>query len=194
MPTVEETMLLTSTQKEILLTIEDPTFYKHIGIDISEGQGLTTISSSLAKTIFLSGSDLSGVKGGFQSVYRGVFNCCKKIDFGRDIMAIILNQQISKDHQLQLYISTVYLGSYKGQQIIGFNRAAKSYFNKSLTELSDDEFISLVARLKAPDYYHPVSGPEPLADRVLKIKEVLSGNCKPDGWFDTQYAHCGGNA
>src|SRR6188508_2467489 len=72
--------LLTEEQSNILLKIEDPTFYTHAGIDLSLGQGLTTITSSLALNVFLSGRKLAGVKGGFQSFYSAVFACCKKVD------------------------------------------------------------------------------------------------------------------
>lgn len=194
LPEVDSQPLLTTKQKEMLLKIEDPTFYSHIGVDVSTGQGLTTITSSLARNIFLSGENLHGVKGSFQSFYRSVFECCKKVDLGRDMMALILNRNLSKNQQLQLFVSTIYMGGHKGQQLKGFPGAATSYFNKPLSELSDDEFISLVARLKAPNYFHPTRGPNHLEDRVSKIKKILSGKCKPGGWFDTKYAHCAGNA
>jgi hypothetical protein len=76
---VSEKSILSHKQKEILLKIEDPTFYGHVGIDISQGQGLTTITSSLARDVFLFRVKLPGVRGRFQTFYRGVFNCCKKL-------------------------------------------------------------------------------------------------------------------
>lgn len=191
---VSETSMLTHNQEDILLKIEDPTFYEHAGIDISPGQGLTTITSSLARDVFLFRVKLPGVKGRFQSFYRGVFNCCKKIDLGRDMMALILNKSLAKELQLQLYISSSYMGAYDGKQIIGLPAAAKAYFNKSLVELSDDEFIALVAMLKAPNYFHPEKGAKRLESRIYKIKKILDGTCKPDGWFDTKYMHCANSA
>jgi membrane carboxypeptidase/penicillin-binding protein len=64
------------------------------------------------------------------------------------------------------------------------------YFDKPLSGLSETEFIQLVAMLKAPSYYHPVNGATQLQDRALKISRILSGECEPDGWFDTSYEHC----
>ena len=52
---------ITEEQKKILLAVEDPRFYDHIGVDISQGQGLTTITSSLAKDIFLQGKGLGNL-------------------------------------------------------------------------------------------------------------------------------------
>ncbi len=191
---VSETSMLTHKQKDILLKIEDPTFYEHAGIDISQGQGLTTITSSLARDVFLFRVKLPGAKGRLQSFYRGVFNCCKKIDLGRDMMALILNRNLTKELQLQLYVSSSYMGAYDSRQIIGLPAAAKSYFNKPLAELSDDEFIALVAMLKAPNYFHPEKGTKRLERRVYKIRKILDGTCKPDGWFDTKYMHCANSA
>jgi membrane carboxypeptidase/penicillin-binding protein len=193
-PTGNELPLLTLEQKEILLKIEDPTFYNHAGLDISLGQGLTTITSSLARDIFLFGSKLSGIKGGFQSFYRGVFNCCKKVDFGRDVMALVLNRNLSKDQQLHLFVSSVYMGSYKGIQIHGLAAAAEKYFKQPLLNLSNEDFITLVAMLKAPNYFHPSKGLAQLKSRTLRISKILAGECKPSGWFDTTYRHCTNNA
>jgi len=186
--------LLTIEQEKILLKIEDPTFYEHAGLDISEGQGLTTITSSVARNVFLFGENLSGAAGSFQSLYRGVFKCCKRIDLGRDIMALVLNQNLSKEQQLQLFVSSSYMGGYKGRQIKGFPAAASSYFKKSLSDITEDEFITLVAMLKAPNYFHPTKGAKQLKTRVSSIKKILAGTCKPRGWLDTEYKYCAGNA
>lgn len=189
-PTESELIQLTPDQKSILLVIEDPTFYEHAGLDLSKGQGLTTITSSLARKLFLFGEELDGIKGGFQSFYRGFFECCKKVDLGRDIMALVLHQNMYKEQQLQLYVSTSYMGTYKGVQVRGLPAAASYYFNKQLAELSRDEFITLVAMLKSPNYYHPTKGPQRLALRVSNIKKLLAKICTPKGWFDTDYEHC----
>ncbi|OUS28196.1 hypothetical protein A9Q99_11690 [Gammaproteobacteria bacterium 45_16_T64] len=182
--------LLTPEQKNILLQIEDPTFYEHAGLDVSQGQGLTTITSSLARTVFLFGEKLSGIKGGFQSFYRGVFACCKKIDIGRDVMALVLDHNLSKDQQLQLFVSRIYMGGNKGIQLTGLPSAASSYFEKPLANLSNIEFITLVAMLKSPNHFHPSKGAMQLKTRVSSIERILSGDCQPNGWFDTTYEHC----
>lgn len=185
-----EELPLTKPQTVILLKIEDPTFYDHAGIDVSQGQGLTTITSSLARDLFLSGKKLVGVRGAFQSFYRAVFACCRKIDFGRDVMALVLNKHLSKEQQLQLLISSVYMGRHNRQAVIGLTTAANSYFNKDLSDLSEEEFVTLVAMIKAPNLYHPVNSVKQLELRVIRINSILAGTCKPSGWFDTEYEHC----
>lgn len=188
--TDSEEVLLTQQQLNILLKIEDPTFYDHAGIDLSLGQGITTITSALARDVFLSGKTLTGVSGAFQRFYRAVFDCCKKVDFGRDVMALVLNKHLTKDQQLQLFIANAYMGHHAGRSVVGLPAAANVYFQKEISALSSDQSIALVAMIKMPNYYHPVKNSKQLGSRVAKIKAILAGICKPDGLFDTEYDHC----
>jgi len=181
---------LTSDQETMLLTIEDPRFYQHRGVDISQGQGLTTITSSIARDIFLFEKTLTGTKGVFQQFYRGIFTCCKRIDMARDMMAVVLNTQLSKTDQLNLYVATTYFGSLQGHQIIGFENAAISYYHKKLTMLTEEEFIGLVAMIKAPLHYNPLTQTDAHLDRVERIKKLIHHHCEADGWFDTTYDNC----
>ncbi len=176
---------------DILLKVEDPTFYNHSGIDVSVGQGLTTITSSIARDVFLFRNELTGIKGKLQSLYAAVFRCCKKVDFGRDIMALVLDANFSKEQQLHFYLQYSYMGFHNGKDIYGFNQAASTYYNKALNDLSEIEFISLVAMLKSPNFYHPVSNPAVHNQRTQKLVKLVRGECSPDGLFDTSYASCG---
>lgn len=173
-----------------LIKIEDPSFYDHGGLDISNGQGLTTITSTVAKTVFLGDHQLEGSKGSLQSFYRGVFNCCKRIDFGRDIMALVLNSHATKQEQLNIFMATSYLGSLNGREVVGFEEAADAYYGKRLDELTSDEFNGLVAMLLAPNYYHPLMNPQIHAQRVKRVTAVITGQCEPNGWLDLTYEHC----
>lgn len=87
---LESRAVLSERQTAILLRVEDPDFFTHPGLSIAPGQGLATISSALARDLFLVGERLDGVAGAMQSLYRGVFDCCKRIDLGRDVMALVV--------------------------------------------------------------------------------------------------------
>ncbi|RLV57680.1 hypothetical protein D5018_21295 [Parashewanella curva] len=99
-PSAAQNIDLQPEHLKALLKIEDPEFYQHYGLNISNGQGLTTISSVVARDLFLNYKKLNGVKGSFQSFYKAVFSCCKKIDFGRDVMAVVLDSHATKEQQL----------------------------------------------------------------------------------------------
>lgn len=176
--------------REALLIIEDPKFFEHRGLDISNGQGLTTITSGLAKVVFLESHQLDGARGVLQSFYRGVFDCCKKIDLGRDVMALVLHSKTTKQEQLNLFLNNAYLGSFHGKGVVGFDDAAAAYYGKQLSDLTEEEFYGLVAMLIAPNYYHPLNNPSAHAERVKRVKAVVNGQCEPDGWRDLTYDHC----
>jgi membrane peptidoglycan carboxypeptidase len=189
-PLATQETQLSKRQTEILLKIEDATFFTHPGLSLSSGQGFATISSAVARQAFLYDVPLDGIKGTLQSFYRRVFECCKKIDLGRDMMALILNSNVSKERQLAAYVSTVYMGTSDGMQLRGFAQASTRYFGKPLHQLTDHEFGGLVAMIKAPNYFHPVKNRPAYELRTAKVLAVISGKCTPDGWFDTSFDHC----
>ncbi|HBF51218.1 MAG TPA: hypothetical protein DDX04_13755 [Massilia sp.] len=181
---------LSPRQAAILLRIEDPTFYSHPGLSLADGQGVATISSALAREFFLEGPQLDGTKGLLQRFYRRVFDCCKRVDFGRDITALVLDARLPKERQLAMYVQSVYLGRYEGRQVRGLAQAAQAYFGKPLAQLDDAESAGLVAMIKAPNAYHPEREPTAYALRLARVQAVLDRTCRPAGWFDTDYAHC----
>lgn len=187
---LEETAGLSERQLQILLRVEDPTFHEHPGLSIGQGQGVATISSAVARDLFLGDGRLDGVPGLFQAFYRGVFSCCKRIDLGRDVMALVLDARMSKPDQLARYTAKVYMGSHQGRQVAGLAQAARSYLGKPVEATTDEEFIRLVAMIKAPNHYHPSRNPAALADRAARIHALLLGRCEPDGWFDTDFEGC----
>ena len=166
-------MPLSPAQVEILLKVEDPDFDSHSGLSVFGGQGLATITSSLARTAYLGDTQFDGATGVFQRFYRGVFDCCKKIDIGRDVMALVLDRKLSKPRQLSAYATLVYLGSQEGKQVRGFEDAAISYYGKTLDLLTEQEFVGLVAMIKAPNLYHPVKNPAQFVQRLMQVNSQL---------------------
>ncbi|HVA35116.1 MAG TPA: transglycosylase domain-containing protein, partial [Stellaceae bacterium] len=77
------------------------------------------------------------------------------------LVAIRMDQAMSKERILELYINEIYLGdgSY------GVAAAALNYFNKSLDQLDVQQAAFLAALPKAPDNYNPVSHPRAARDR-----------------------------
>ncbi len=181
---------LSPRQQHILLKIEDPTFFQHKGLSLADGQGVTTISSSIARAVFLERSDLQGVKGGLQDVYRGVFACCKKVDFGRDAMALVLDAHVSKQRQLDLFTSQIYMGASGDVQVRGLEQASQLYFNKPLKELGEADFVGLVSMIKAPNQFHPLHTRPAFELRRARVARIVAGECQPAGWFDTSYEDC----
>ena len=179
---------------QAILLVEDPAFHQHPGLDISRGQGVTTITSVLARDLFLGKHDADGFRGAMQSFYRGVFNCCKKVDFGRDVMALVLDAHATKQQQLNRYLESTYFGSLDGKGVVGFEAAARAYSGKDLSQLTDREFYGLMAMPIAPNRYHPVRNPELHGERARRIEALVTGECEASGWLDLTYDACAPDA
>lgn len=148
------------------------------------------MTSSLAREAFLFHHEIGGVAGALQSFYRAVFSCCKRVDLGRDVMAVVLDTRMSKQQQLALYVHNVYMGRANEGQVRGLYRASEVYLGKPLEQASDEEFAGLVGMIQAPNRYNPLRNRAAFEQRAAKVTAVALGRCIPDGWFDTSFAHC----
>jgi penicillin-binding protein 1A len=72
------------------------------------------------------------------------------------ILAMRIEQNLSKQRILELYLNEIYLG----QASYGVAAAAQTYFNKSLNKLTLSEAALLAALPKAPNNYNPFKYPD----------------------------------
>ncbi|HFQ15756.1 MAG TPA: PBP1A family penicillin-binding protein, partial [Rhodobacteraceae bacterium] len=77
------------------------------------------------------------------------------------ILATRLEETLSKDEILALYLNEIFLG----QNSYGVTAAAQTYFNKTLDQLAPHEAAMLAAMPQAPGKFHPVRGKERLTER-----------------------------
>ena len=136
--------------KQAFISAEDQKFWTHRGVDpvaiaragwvdlMNYGQGrrpigASTITQQVAKNMLL---------GNEVSLARKV----KEL-----ILAVRIDQSMSKDKVLELYLNEIYLGL----QSYGVAAAAQAYFNKALDELTLPEAAFLAALPKAPNNYNP---------------------------------------
>jgi membrane peptidoglycan carboxypeptidase len=154
-----------------LLAVEDPGFYQHNGVDLSTpGAGLTTITQAMVKYLYF-----DDFRSGFMKLEQTL------------IARLAVDPLISKDEQLTVFINTAYLGHVDGSEVRGFPSAAKVYFRKAFYELTDEEYLSLVAMLIAPNRFSVKYHPDKNRERVELIKMVLSGEYRPKGNRDVYY-------
>lgn len=129
--------------EDALLAIEDIRFYSHIGIDpyrivgaviknITTGkvEGASTITQQLAKNLFLSRE---------QTISRKVTEW---------LMALQIERFYTKRQILEMYINYVFLGASS----YGFEAGARTYFGKSLKDVTVEEAALLAAIPKSPEY------------------------------------------
>lgn len=135
-----------------LLATEDKNFYKHHGYDLwgmgramvsnivsrRFGQGASTITQQLARLLFLSNE---------KSIDRKI----KEL-----FTAASIENSISKDKILELYVNNIYLGS----GAYGIQAAAQTYFNKPLKQLTLPELALIAGLPQAPSVYSPYNNPD----------------------------------
>lgn len=142
---------------EAIIATEDSRFYDHYGFDPigitraafavvasgSASQGASTITQQLARNFFLSNE-------------KKIMRKIKEI-----FIAIHIEQLLSKEEILELYLNKIYLG-YRSY---GVGAAAQSYFGKEVKDLSLGE-IALIAGLpKAPSTMNPIYSLERATNR-----------------------------
>jgi penicillin-binding protein 1A len=134
-----------------ILAAEDKNFYKHPGVDF-----VAVARAALANVSnYLQGRRPIGASTITQQVAKN-FLLTNEVSYERKIKEAILafriEEALSKDRILELYLNQIYLG-YRSY---GVAAAALNYFNKSLDELTIAEAAYLAALPKAPNNYHPI--------------------------------------
>ncbi|MGQ0664867.1 MAG: penicillin-binding protein 1A [Pseudomonadota bacterium] len=154
------------------LATEDKTFYSHPGISLPDivraafvnlvnlghnrrPMGASTITQQVAKNFLLTNE---------VSLERKAREA---------ILAFRIEEALSKDRILELYLNEIYLGF----GAYGVAAAALNYFNKSLDELTIAEAAYLAALPKAPNNYHPLRFPEAAKAR----RDWAIGRLREDG-------------
>ncbi|HSN67862.1 MAG TPA: PBP1A family penicillin-binding protein, partial [Thermoanaerobaculia bacterium] len=160
------------------LAAEDVRFRSHFGLDpiglaraaltnVKAGgiaQGGSTITQQLAKTRFLT-ADRTFTRKGVEAV-----------------LAVLIEMRLSKDEILEAYLNDVYLGHYKGRQVIGVDEAARVYFDKDADELTIAESALLAGMIRAPNRDNPESNPDVARERrnavlaTMRDREWITGD------------------
>ena len=158
----------------MLLKVEDPNFYNHKGLDFSTpGAGMTSITQSLVKRFY------------FKNFQKGFAKLEQSL-----IARFVLDPAMSKEAQLEAYLNHSHFGWRNGRPVVGLATAARTYYSRDASQLSDKQFLSLVAMLVAPRELDPLRQPAANAERVRRIEAMLAGKCAPRGLSDVRLASC----
>ncbi len=140
---------------QAVLAAEDRDFYHHGGVNP------VAIARALVQDVFRVAAGKRGV--GASTITQQVaknFLLGNEYSFARKIkeaiLAVRMEEALSKDRILELYLNENYfgLGAY------GIASGALNYFNKSLDELSVSEAALLAGVLKGPGEYDPIRHPD----------------------------------
>ncbi|MEH2293750.1 transglycosylase domain-containing protein [Nostoc sp.] len=148
--------------KRAVLASEDSHFYDHHGIN-PVGVGRAVIVNAVAGGVKEGGSTVT------MQLVKNLFLTHKRAftrKLAEAVLAIRLEQILSKDQILEMYLNEVYWGHNN----YGVQTAARSYFNKSAEYLSLGESAMMAGLIQAPEEFSPFVSMK-LAKQ--KEKEVL---------------------
>jgi len=155
--------------QKAFIAAEDWRFFQHHGVDergiirafidnfggSGRPQGGSTITQQVVKNLLV-GDDLT-----YERKIREM------------IVASRLEDTLSKEEILELYLNSVYLG--RGSW--GVERAARDYFGKSAKDLTLTEGAMLAGLVKGASYFNPDSHP----DRAKERLDYVLGRMQQDG-------------
>lgn len=134
--------------RQAFIAAEDQSFYKHAGVDP------VGITRAFINNMAAGGRKVQGGSTITQQVVKSLLLSPKK-SYERKIKEIILSlrleEQLSKDEILSLYLNHIYLGS----SAHGIVAAAREYFGKNPEELTLPEAALLAGLPQAPSRYSP---------------------------------------
>jgi penicillin-binding protein 1A len=164
------------TVVKAVLSVEDAAFYRHGAIDV---RGLIR---ALMQNVQSGGVDQGGstitqqlVKKALLSDDRVLSRKTKEI-----ALAIRLEQQLSKDQILELYLNTVYFGS----GAYGVQAAAETYWGKNVEQLTWAEGALLASVISNPVEFDPIVHPATSRDR----RRAALGRMVANGVITSQQA------
>lgn len=152
---------------QAVISAEDSAFFSHPGVDI---RGLLRAGIKLA----LTGKRKQGGSTITMQVARNFYLTRKKTYLRKlyeIFLAINIEQKLSKQEILELYLNKIYLG----HRAYGVGAAARVYYGKTLDELTLPEIAMIAGLPKAPSAYNPLSNPpRALARRNYVLGRMLA--------------------
>lgn len=158
------------------IAIEDERFDTHFGIDVKR------TGAAVVKFITTGNSDFGGSTITQQLIKKATSDddrsWQRKV---REIVrAIQLEQKMSKDQIIELYMNLIYLG----EGAYGVETAAYTYFNKSASDLTIAECALIAGLAQSPEGRNPYNNPEDAKER----QETVLGKMLELGYIsDAQY-------
>ncbi|MFT4147664.1 MAG: transglycosylase domain-containing protein [Micrococcaceae bacterium] len=165
--------------KNAIISIEDGRFYEHGGFDLtgitraafsnasgSGGQqGASTLTQQYVKNMLKESALTEGNDEAYQKAQE--VSIARKI---REIkLSVSVEQKMSKDQILTGYLNVAYYGA----QAYGIEAAAKTYFNKTASDLSLPEAAYLAGAVQNPTKFDAFQNPEASKERRDQVLERM---------------------
>lgn len=155
-----------------VLAAEDDRFYEHPGVDY---QGILRAAFYLIKT----GRKEQGGSTITMQVARNYFLSREKTylrKLNEILLALQIEQELSKQKILELYLNKIYLGN----GAYGVAAAAQVYYGTTLDKLELPQLAMIAGLPKAPSNYNPIADPE----RALVRRNYVLRRMYEEGYID----------
>jgi len=135
-----------------LIAAEDENFYNHAGVDL---KGLARATYELLTT----GTKRSGGSTITMQVAKNYYLSSAKTftrKFTEILLALHIEQELTKEEILELYVNKMYLG----KRAYGVESAAQVYYGKSIKDLNLAQLAMIAGLPQAPSAANPINNPE----------------------------------
>ncbi|HXW06731.1 MAG TPA: PBP1A family penicillin-binding protein [Vicinamibacterales bacterium] len=157
---------------QAVLAIEDHRFYDHPGIDPIGTLGAIWSNVFDDKPYLAGGSTLT------QQIVKNTFLTPEKSLRRKTLewfMSVILEQRLTKDQILELYLNDVALGQRGSFAIRGVAEAARLFFAKDITNVSLTESATIAGVIQSPSRLSPFNHPERARERRNVVLRAMAG-------------------
>lgn len=156
-----------------VIQVEDPSFWSHNGLDSSgAGTGGITITQRLAKP------------APFDRLVPSVTR------LRQAAYAYALETRLSKFEILALFLDDTAMGQGKAGPLRGLFTASRAVYGRAPGEVSDQQWLTLLAAINAPVPYHLAGPDDALANRVGRVGRLIHNDCQPAGVQDVALDGC----
>lgn len=163
---------------DAVLAAEDRRFFSHHGVNVyrivqaafkdvwgdERLQGGSTLTMQLARNFFLTPE-------------RTLSRKAQEI-----LLALVLEQRLSKEQIFELYSNEVYLGQRGSFAIDGFAAGSEAYFNKDAKGLSLPQAALLAGLIRGPNLYMPYRH----AQAALRVRNYVLREIEEDGFITAE--------
>jgi penicillin-binding protein 1B len=156
---------------QAVLAIEDRRFYEHPGVDLIGTVRAVFTNLFDDKPYLEGGSTLT------QQIVKNTFLTPEKSLRRKTLewfMSVVLEQQLSKDQILELYLNDVSLGQRGSFAIHGVGEAARLFFAKDIANVSLSEAATIAGVIQSPSRLSPFNHAERARERRNLVLRAMA--------------------
>lgn len=94
--------------------------------------------------------------------------------FKPSISRTIYNLKLHKDYEDDSCLKFLLLNQCFSYGVVGVKEASKYYYKKALSEINEEQIITLIVMFENPSFYHPYRNKEKVQEKVKRYQNLIS--------------------